>query len=52
MENYLKFARLFVEEGSSNGVTILKPETIALTCTNQLTAFSKRTLKIDGYANL
>jgi CubicO group peptidase (beta-lactamase class C family) len=39
--DYLKFARLFVENGSSNGIQILKPETIHLMCSNQLTDFQR-----------
>lgn len=41
LSDYLKFARIFVENGSSDGVQILKPETIALMCSNQLTDFQR-----------
>ena len=37
ISDYLQFAKLFVENGSSNGVQILKPETIHFMCSNQLT---------------
>ncbi len=46
--DYLKFARVFVENGSSNGVQILKSETIHLMCTNQLTAFQREHSKLMG----
>ncbi|HEY6976062.1 MAG TPA: serine hydrolase domain-containing protein [Chitinophagaceae bacterium] len=46
--DYLKFARLFVENGSSNGVQILKQETIDLMCTNQLTASQREHSKLMG----
>src|SRR6185369_15384928 len=37
MADYLKFARIFIDEGSSNGVQILKKETKDLMCSNHLT---------------
>jgi CubicO group peptidase (beta-lactamase class C family) len=37
INDYLQFAKLFVEKGSSNGIQILEPETIDLMCSNQLT---------------
>jgi CubicO group peptidase (beta-lactamase class C family) len=46
--DYLKFARLFVDKGSSNGIQILKQETIQLMCTNQLTAFQREHSKLLG----
>ena len=39
--DYLKFAILFVENGSSDGVQILKPETIHFMCSNQLTDYQR-----------
>ncbi len=39
--DYLNFALIFVENGRSTGVQVLKPETIDLMCTNQLTAFQR-----------
>jgi CubicO group peptidase (beta-lactamase class C family) len=46
--DYLKFARLFVEKGCSNGIRILKRETIDLMCTNQLTAFQREHSRLMG----
>jgi CubicO group peptidase (beta-lactamase class C family) len=38
IDDYLKFARLFVSDGDVDGVRLLRPETLALMVTNQLTA--------------
>ena len=38
IDDYLKFARLFVGDGEVDGVRILRPETLALMVTDQLTA--------------
>jgi CubicO group peptidase (beta-lactamase class C family) len=38
LDDYLSFARLFVEGGTVDGVTLLSPETLALMTSNQLTA--------------
>ncbi|MCU7551389.1 beta-lactamase family protein [Chitinophagaceae bacterium LB-8] len=46
--DYLKFAILFVENGSSNGIQILKQETIDLMCTNQLTPSQREHSKLMG----
>src|SRR6476620_420552 len=46
--DYLKFAKLFVENGRSNGIQILKEETIDLMCTNQLTASQLEHSKLMG----
>ena len=40
--DYLKFAKLFVENGSSDGISILKPETIHFMCCNQLTDYQRQ----------
>jgi CubicO group peptidase (beta-lactamase class C family) len=48
IDDYLKFAKLFVENGSSNGIQILKQETIDLMCSNQLTAFQRENSKLMG----
>lgn len=48
IDDYLKFAKLFVENGSSNGVQILKQETIGLMCSNQLTNFQREHSKLMG----
>jgi CubicO group peptidase (beta-lactamase class C family) len=50
IEDYLKFAKLFVENGSSNGIQILKPETVDLMCTNQLTTNQRQYSKLMGTA--
>jgi CubicO group peptidase (beta-lactamase class C family) len=36
LDDYMRFARMLVNEGTLDGVTILKPETIKLMATNQL----------------
>jgi CubicO group peptidase (beta-lactamase class C family) len=41
ISDFLKFAILFVENGRSNGVQILKPETIHFMCSNQLTDYQR-----------
>jgi len=46
--DYLQFAKLFAENGSSNGIQILKPETISLMCSNQLTADQREHSKLMG----
>jgi CubicO group peptidase (beta-lactamase class C family) len=46
--DYLKFARIFIEEGQSSGARILKKETIDLMCTNQLTAFQRANSTLMG----
>jgi CubicO group peptidase (beta-lactamase class C family) len=48
IHDYLKFARVFVESGSSNGIRILKRETMDLMCTNQLTASQREHSKLMG----
>jgi len=37
IDDYLNFARLFVSDGTTNGVRLLRPETLAMMTTNQLT---------------
>ena len=37
VDDYLKFARLFVGDGEVDGVRLLRPETLAVMMTNQLT---------------
>jgi CubicO group peptidase (beta-lactamase class C family) len=48
--DYLKFAKLFVEYGSADGIQILKPETIHLMCSNQLTDYQKEHSTLMGSA--
>jgi|SRR5579859_2904972 len=38
IDDYLKFARLFLGDGAVDGVRLLRPETLAMLMTNQLTA--------------
>lgn len=44
--DYLKFARIFVEHGYSNGIQLLKQETINLMCSNQLSALQREQSKL------
>lgn len=37
LDDYLAFARLFIEEGVADGVRLLKPETLAMMTSNHLT---------------
>jgi CubicO group peptidase (beta-lactamase class C family) len=46
--DYLKFAKLFVENGSSNGIQILKQETKDLMCSNHLTPTQRQHSKLMG----
>lgn len=46
--DYLKFATLFVQNGSSNGVQLLKPESMEIMCTNQLTATQRAQSTLMG----
>ena len=48
MDDYLKFARIFVENGSSGGVQILKKETKDLMCSNHLTPAQREQSKLMG----
>jgi CubicO group peptidase (beta-lactamase class C family) len=48
MEDYLKFARIFVENGSSDGIQILKKETKYLMCSNHLTPDQRQHSKLMG----
>jgi len=50
LADYLKFARLFVENGSSASVQILKPETLELIRSNQLTAEQREHSTLMGNA--
>ena len=36
-DDYLKFARMMMNKGELNGTRLVKPETVALMCTNRLT---------------
>ena len=48
MGDYLKFSKLFVENGCSNGIRLLKHDTIDLMCTNHLTTFQREHSKLMG----
>ena len=48
MGDYLKFARIFVENGSSGDVQILKKETKDLMCSNHLTPTQREHSKMMG----
>ena len=37
IDDYLNFARLFIGDGKVDGVRLLRPETLAMMMTNQLT---------------
>jgi len=50
IEDYLKFARIFVENGSSDGIQILKKETKDLMCSNHLTPTQRQHSKLMGTA--
>jgi len=48
--DYLTFARLFVEQGSVGGVAVLRPETVGLMTSNQLTPDQRATARMFGQA--
>jgi CubicO group peptidase (beta-lactamase class C family) len=48
LDDYLAFARLFVEGGASGGVRLLKPETMALMMTNHLTPAQRASAEVVG----
>src|SRR5215831_8045173 len=48
MEDYLKFARIFAEDGSSGSIQILKKETKDLMCSNHLTTSQREHSKLMG----
>jgi CubicO group peptidase (beta-lactamase class C family) len=48
MDDYLKFARIFIENGSSDGIQILKKETKDLMCSNHLTPTQRQHSKLMG----
>jgi CubicO group peptidase (beta-lactamase class C family) len=50
VDDYLVFARLFVERGAVDGVRILGPETCALMMTNHLTPAQRRAARMLGQA--
>jgi CubicO group peptidase (beta-lactamase class C family) len=48
--DYLTFARLFVEGGSVDGVAVIRPDTLALMTSNQLTDHQRATARMFGQA--
>jgi CubicO group peptidase (beta-lactamase class C family) len=48
LDDYLTFARLFVEGGSVAGTRLLRPETLAMMTTNQLTAPQRAAARMMG----
>jgi CubicO group peptidase (beta-lactamase class C family) len=48
VDDYLAFARLFVGGGAVDGVRILKPETLALMTTNQLSEAQRASARMFG----
>jgi CubicO group peptidase (beta-lactamase class C family) len=48
LDDYLAFARLFVEEGASGGVRLLKPQSMAMMATNHLTPDQRQSAEVIG----
>lgn len=48
--DYLKFAKIFVEKGTSDSIQVLKQETVELMCSNQLTSYQREHSKLMGTA--
>jgi CubicO group peptidase (beta-lactamase class C family) len=48
LDDYLAFARMFVSEGTVDGVRLLKPETLRMMASNQLTAAQRMSAKMFG----
>jgi CubicO group peptidase (beta-lactamase class C family) len=48
IKDFLKFARIFVEDGGSDGIQILKKETKDLICSNHLTPTQRQQSKLMG----
>ncbi len=46
--DYLKFARVFVENGASNGIQLLNPEVLHHMTSNQLTAYQRENSSLMG----
>jgi len=47
-DDYVAFARMFVEEGTVDGVRLLKPDTLALMTSNHLTESQRATAEMLG----
>jgi CubicO group peptidase (beta-lactamase class C family) len=48
LDDYLSFARMFVGEGIVDGVRLLKPQTLSMMASNQLTASQRTSAKMFG----
>ena len=48
MDDYMKFARLFLGDGAVDGVRLLRPETLAMMMRNQLTDRQRETSRLLG----
>ena len=48
LDDYLTFARMFVGEGTVDGVRLLKPETLSRMASNQLTASQRTAARMFG----
>lgn len=48
LDDYLAFARIFVEEGASGGMRLLRPETVATMTANRLTADQRASGEVIG----
>jgi len=48
LSDYVQFARIFTEHGMSNGVRILKQETVELMCSNKLTPYQRAHSSLMG----
>jgi CubicO group peptidase (beta-lactamase class C family) len=48
IDDYLAFARMFVSEGTVDGVRLLRPETLAMMASNRLTPAQRANAKMFG----
>src|SRR5215469_3409211 len=48
LDDYLAFARMFVEQGAVDGVRLLRPDTLAMMASNRLTDHQRATSKLLG----
>jgi CubicO group peptidase (beta-lactamase class C family) len=48
LDDYLTFARMFVGEGTVDGVRLLKPKTLSMMASNQLTASQRTSARMLG----
>lgn len=48
LDDYLTFARMFAGEGAVDGVRLLKPQTLAMMASNQLTATQRTSARMFG----